>query len=114
LSPPFSIIIRIVTDYIHGIEALAIASIDSLDYAMLYSSYKNAINLTYILHSSKNLTNRFTALITKNKDLMLECGTTITNHNVLTTWVIQLEAQPMQTLALATASTNSLPTSHKG
>jgi hypothetical protein len=47
---------RIISNYTCAVEALAAASVDSLDYATLCSSYKNAINLAYALHSSKNLT----------------------------------------------------------
>jgi hypothetical protein len=71
-SPPSSIIVRIVSDHICAIEALAAASVDSLDHAMLRSSYKNAINLACALHSSENLTDRFAALATENEDLALE------------------------------------------
>jgi hypothetical protein len=38
---------------------------------------------------------------------------TIAIHNILTTWATQLEAQLMPTLSLETATTNSLPASHK-
>jgi hypothetical protein len=72
LSPPSSVIMRIVTNYVHAIEALAAASADSLDHAMLRSSYKNAISLAHTLHSSKNLSDQFTALATKNEDLVLK------------------------------------------
>jgi hypothetical protein len=114
LSPPSSIIMRIISDHTHAIEALTAASTDSLDYAMLHSSYENVINLTCILHSSENLTNWFATLVTKNEDLALKYVTTVTNRNVLTTWVMQLKAQLMQTLTLMTASTNSSPASCKG
>jgi hypothetical protein len=104
LSP---IIMRILSNHAYAIEALATASMDSLDYAMLCSSYENMINPAYILYSSKNLTNQFAMLVTKNKDLTLEHDAAITNHNALTTWVTQLKAQLMQTLTLTTATTNS-------
>jgi hypothetical protein len=113
-SPPPFVIMRIVTDHVRAIEALAAASTDSLDHATLRSSYENAINLACVLHSSKNLTDRFAMLVTENEDLALEHDTTIADHNALTAWVMQPEAQLMQTLALATAATSSSPTGHKG
>jgi hypothetical protein len=114
LSPLSSIIMRIVSNHVHTVEALTAASADSLDHATLHSSYENAINLTSILYSSKNLTDQFAMLVTKNKELTLEYDTAITNHNALTTWVMQLQAQLMQTLALATTTTNSSPAGRKG
>jgi hypothetical protein len=89
LSP---IIMRIISDHTHAIEALAAASADSLNYAMLCSSYENAINLTQVLYSNKNLTNWFTVLVTENEDLALKRDTAITDHNALTARVTQLEA----------------------
>jgi hypothetical protein len=93
LSPLASVIIRIIANHTYAVEALATASADSLDHAMLLSSYKNTISLAHILHSSENLTDRFAALATENEDLMLEQDTTITNYNTLTAWVTQVEAQ---------------------
>jgi hypothetical protein len=113
-SPPSSIIVRIVTDHVRAIEALAAASTDSLDHATLRSSYENAISLTRALHSSENLTDRFTALATENEDLALERDAAITNRNTLTARVTQLEAQLAQTLALANVATNSSTAGHKG
>jgi hypothetical protein len=111
---PSPIIMRIISDHAHAIEALAAASVDSLDHATLHSSYENAINLTRALYSSENLTDRFATLVTENEDLTLKRNATITNHNVLTARVTQLEAQLMQTLTLMTAATNSSPAGHKG
>jgi hypothetical protein len=54
-SPPSSIIVRIVTNHVHTIEALTTTSADSLDHATLHSSYENTISLTHILYSSENL-----------------------------------------------------------
>jgi hypothetical protein len=68
---------RIVANHICAIEALAAASADCLDHAMLRSSYENAINLTGTPHSSENLTDGFTALVTENEDLILECDASI-------------------------------------
>jgi hypothetical protein len=113
-TPRPSIVVRIITDHVHAIEALAAASADSLDYAMLYSSYENAISLARVLHSSENLTDRFTALATENKDLTLERDATIADQNTLTTRVTQLKAQLAQTLALANVTTTSSPTGCKG
>jgi hypothetical protein len=113
-SPPSSIVVRIITDHVCAIEALATASAHSLDHAMLLSSYENAVSLTHILHSSKNLTDEFTALATENEDLALEQDAAIANHNTLTARVTQLEAQLTQTLALANGATNPLTASHKG
>jgi hypothetical protein len=114
LSPPAFVIVRIIADPVQAIEALTAASTDSLDHATLRSRYENAINLTCVLHSSKNLSDRFTAPVTENEDLALERDAAIADRNVLTTRVIQLEAQLTQTLALVTAGTNSLPASCKG
>jgi hypothetical protein len=72
LSPPSSVVMRIVADHICAVEALAGASADSLDHATLCSRYENAISLARALHSSEKLTNRFTALATENKDLALK------------------------------------------
>jgi hypothetical protein len=105
---------RIISDHAHAIGALAAASADSLDHATLRSSYENPINLARALHSSENLTNRFATLVTENKDLALERDTTVADHNMLTTWVMQLEAQLMQTLALMTDTTNVSPATCKG
>jgi hypothetical protein len=88
LSP---IIMRIVSNHTHAIEALAAASADSLNHATLHSSYENTINLAHALHSSENLTNQFATLVTENEDLVLKCDTTVTDHNVLTTQVTQLK-----------------------
>jgi hypothetical protein len=71
-SPPSSVIVRIVANHVRAIQALAAASADSLDHATLRSSYENAISLTHALHSSENLTDRFTTLATENEDLTLE------------------------------------------
>jgi hypothetical protein len=82
------VIMRIIANHSGTIEALAATSMDSLNYAILYSRYKNAINLTYALYCSKNLAEWFTILETKNEVLILECDTTITNHNMLTTHIM--------------------------
>jgi hypothetical protein len=71
-SPLSSIIMKIVADHVHAVEALAAASANSLDHTMLRSSYKNTINFARTLHSSENLTNRFPPLPAKNEDLTLE------------------------------------------
>lgn len=113
-SPPPSMIVRIISDEIHAVEALAATCVDCLNHAMLHSSYSNAINLACTLHSSDNLTDWFTVLVTENQDLKLKCDATIADHNALTIQVMQLKAQLTPTLALATAATNSSPTSHKG
>jgi hypothetical protein len=113
-SPLPFLIMRIVADHICAVEALTAASTDTLDHARLHSSYKNAINLARILHSSENLTDRFATLVTDNKDLVLERDAAVTDCNALTARVTQLEAQLMQTLALATAATNVSPTGCKG
>jgi hypothetical protein len=55
-SPLAFIIIKIVADHIRTIEALTTTSIGTLDYDMLHSSYKDAINLAYALYSRDNLT----------------------------------------------------------
>jgi hypothetical protein len=105
---------RIVTDHIHAIEALAAALADSLDHATLRSSYENAISLTRTLHSSENLTDRFAAVATEKEDLALESDAAIADRNTLTARVTQLEAYLVQTLALANVATNSSPAGRKG
>jgi hypothetical protein len=72
LSPPSSIIMRIVTDYIYAVKALTTTSVNSLDHAMLHTSYENTINLTCTIHSSENLTDLFAMLVAKNEDLRLK------------------------------------------
>jgi hypothetical protein len=113
-SPPPFIIVRIIADHVSAIEALAAASADSLDHAMLRSSYENAINLTCALHCSENLTDWFTTLVTENEDLALERDAAITDHSALTARVTQLMAQLTQTLTLATATTTLSPAGCKG
>jgi hypothetical protein len=83
-TPQSSVIVRIITDHVRTIEALAATSADSLDHTMLHSSYENAISLARTLHSSENLTDRFTALATENEDLALERDTAIADRNTLT------------------------------
>jgi hypothetical protein len=113
-TPQSSVIVRIIADHVCAIEALAATSTDSLDYATLHSSYENAISLARALHSSENLTDRFTALATENEDLALERDTTIADRNTLTAQVTQLEAQLAQTLALANIATTSSTAGYKG
>jgi hypothetical protein len=72
---------RIIANHVCAINTLAATSANSLDHTMLHSSYKNTISLTHILYSSKNLTDQFAALATKNEDLLLERDATITNYN---------------------------------
>jgi hypothetical protein len=105
---------RIITDHVHAIEALAATSMDSLNHAMLHSSYENAISLTHALHSREKLTDWFTALATENEDLTLERNTAITDENTLTARVTQLKAQLVQTLALANIATNLSTATYKG
>jgi hypothetical protein len=112
-SPP-SVVIRIIANHARAVEALATASANSLDHAMLLSSYENTISLTHALHSSKNLTNQFTALATENEDLALERDTTVADRNTLTARVTQLKAQLAQTLALANIATSLSPAGCKG
>jgi hypothetical protein len=106
--------VRIVADHVRAIQALAAASMDSLDHATLRSGYENAISLTRVLHSSENLTDRLTTLATENEDLTLEWHAAIADRNTLTARVTQLEAQLAQTLALANVATNSSTTGRKG
>jgi hypothetical protein len=113
-SPLSSLIVRIISNHARAIEALAGASVDSLDHAMLCSSYENAINLARTLHSSENLTDWFAALVTENEDLVLERDAAVTDCNALTARVMQLEAQLTPTLALMTATTKASPAGHKG
>jgi hypothetical protein len=113
-TPQSSVIVRIVADHIRAVEALAAASADSLDHATLHSSYENAISLARALHSSENLTDRFTALATENEDLALERDAAVADRNTLTALVTQLEAQLAQTLALANVATTSSTAGRKG
>jgi hypothetical protein len=71
-APLSSIIVRIVADHIHAVEALAATSANSLDHATLCTSYENAINLDCALHSSENLADRFATLAAENEDLALK------------------------------------------
>jgi hypothetical protein len=103
-----------VADHARTIKALAAASANSLNHAMLLSSYKNAISLTCMLHSSENLTDQFAALGTENKDLALEQDAAVADCNTLTAWVTQLKAQLMQTLALMNIAISLSPAGHKG
>jgi hypothetical protein len=114
LSPLPFIIIKIFANHICDIEAIAATYAGSLNHTTLYSSYENTINLTHALHSSKNLTDQFTMLVTENDDLILEYNTAIADLNMLTTQVMQLEAKLMQTLTLVTTTTNVMPTGYKG
>jgi hypothetical protein len=113
LSPSSSVIMRIIADYVCAIEALAAASVDSLDHATLCSSYENVISLAHALHSSKNLTNRFTTIATENEDLTLERDAAMADRNTLTAHGTQLKAQLAQTLTITNITTNSSTTSHK-
>jgi hypothetical protein len=113
-SSPSSVVVRIVADHVRAVEALTASSAKSLDHAMLRTSYENAINLARALHSSENLTDRFAALAAEHKDLPLERGAAVADHNALTARVTQLEAQLTQTLSLVTAATNSSPAGCKG
>jgi hypothetical protein len=113
-TPQSPVVMRIIADHVHAIEALAAASADSLDHAMLHSSYENAISLARALHSSENLTDWFTTLANENEDLALKRDTTIADRNTLTAQVTQLKAQLTQTLALANVATNSSTASCKG
>jgi hypothetical protein len=113
LPLPF-VMVKIVTVYACAIEALAAASMEYLYHTTLHTSYENAINLACTLHSSKNLTDRFATLVTETEELMLAHDATITDDNALTTQVVQLKAQLMQTITLMTTATNSSSTGCKG
>jgi hypothetical protein len=104
----------IIADHICAITALAATSVNSLNYATLQTSYKNAINPARALHSSGNLSNQFAMLVTENEDVGLKRDPTSTDHNVVTARAMQLEAQLTQTLAVMTATTHSSPAGHKG
>jgi hypothetical protein len=90
--------VKIIAVHACAVEALATASVEYLDHAMLHTSYKSAINLACALHSSVNLTDQFAILVIETKDLMLKCDATITDHNALPARVVQLKAQLMQTI----------------
>jgi hypothetical protein len=97
-------------DHARTIEALAATSTDSFNPAMLRASYEGAVNLAYALNTSKNLTDRFTALATKIEDLSLDQDAAVADHNMLSTCVTQLESQLSQTLTLANLALSSIPT----
>jgi hypothetical protein len=106
------VIMQIITDYARAINTLTSSPADSLDAVTLCANYEGAVNLAHALNTSKNLTNRFTALTAKNEELSLERDTTIADWNALTTHVSQLKAQLTQILALANTAM-SLPVSHR-
>jgi hypothetical protein len=108
-SPPSFVIVEIVTGYTCPIKAFTATSADSLDHAMLHTTYKNAINLACTLHSSKNLTDWFAALVTETEHLMIQCNATIANCTTLTAPIVRLNTQLMLTLTLATTTTNPSP-----
>jgi hypothetical protein len=92
LSPLPFVIMRIIADHLHAIEAITATSTDSHDYATLCTRYENAINLPHTLHCSKNLSNQFTMLVTETEDLALKCDAAISNYNTLTAQLIELIA----------------------
>jgi hypothetical protein len=108
--PDSPLILRILADHAHTIKALATTSADSFDPATLHVHYEGAVNLAHALNTSKNLSDQFTALAAKIEDLSLDKDATIANHNMLSTYVTQLEAQLSQTFALANLASSSVPT----
>jgi hypothetical protein len=114
LSPLPFVIIKIITGHTPTMQALPATSTESLVNTTLHTSYENTINLTCTLHSSEDLTHWFMALLTKTEDLTLEHDSTIANHNMLTTEVMQLETQLTKTLTLPTTTANSSPAGHNG
>jgi hypothetical protein len=111
--PDSPLIMRILADYAYAIKALAATSANSFDPATLRVSYEGAVNLAHALNTSKNLTDRFTALATKIEDLSLDRDAAIANCNMLSTHVTQLESQLSQTLALANLASSSVPALRK-
>jgi hypothetical protein len=91
--PNSPLIVRILTDHAHAIEALAATSADSFDPATLCVSYEGAVNITHAFNTSKNLTDQFTALAAKIEDLSLDRDATLADCNILSTHVTQLESQ---------------------
>jgi hypothetical protein len=83
LSPPPFIIVKSIAGHALALKALAPTSTDSLDPAMIHTSYINAIHPSCTLYSSENLTDWFTALVTVSQDLMLKRDTTIAKCNTL-------------------------------
>jgi hypothetical protein len=112
-TPDSPLIVRILADHAHAIEALAATSTDSLDPATLCASYEGAVNLTRVLNTSENLTDWFTGLTAKIEDLSLDRDTAVVDHNTLSTQVTQLKSQLSQTLALANLSSSSISTPRK-
>jgi hypothetical protein len=108
--PDSPLIVRILADYAHAIEALATTSANSLDPATLCASYEGAVNLACVLNTSENLTNWFTALTAEIEDLSLDRDTAVVDRDMLSTRVTQLESQLSQTLALANLASSSIPT----
>jgi hypothetical protein len=111
--PDSLLIVRILADHARAIEALAATSADSLDPATLRASYEGAVNLARVLNTSKNLTDRFTALAAKIKDLSHDRDAAVVDRDTLSTQVTQLESQLSQTLALANLASSSIPTPRK-
>jgi hypothetical protein len=111
--PDSPLIVRILADHAHAIEALAATSADSLDPATLRASYEGAVNLTRVLNTIENLTDRFTALAAEIEDLSLDRDAAIVDRNTLSTRVTQPESQLSQTLALANLASPSVPTARK-
>jgi hypothetical protein len=85
--------VRILVDHTDTIKALAATSANSFNPTTLHVSYEGAVNLTCALNTSKNLTDRFTALATEIEDLSLNRDTAIADCNMLSTRVTQLKSQ---------------------
>jgi hypothetical protein len=87
-SQPRFIIVKIIAGHAHTFNAPTAActeSLESIDHSILSTSYENTINLTRAVHSSENLTNWFTALLTETEYLTLEPDASLANYNALTT-----------------------------
>jgi hypothetical protein len=111
--PDSPLIMRILADHARTIKALAATSADCFHPATLRPSYEGAINLAHALNTSKNLTDRFTALAAEIKDLSLDRDAAVADRNTLSTRVTQLESQLSQTLALANLASSSIPAPRK-
>jgi hypothetical protein len=107
-EPETFAIVKIMVTHAHGLKALAAASVDNLDPAMLCTHYNNAIQLAHTLNASENLTEQFTTLLSDTKTLTNEQDAATTDLNTATAQLTQLRTQLTQTLALATvAATNA-------
>jgi hypothetical protein len=83
-EPKTFAIVRIMATCARGLEALAAASTDNLDPAMLRTRYNNAIQLARALNVSENLTEQFTTLLSDTETLTNERDAATADLNTAT------------------------------